>query len=100
VIPSEHQTLSYEVRARKPSERLFRQALEHWQEMGLSNDQILHVGSRITQDLVPAKRLGMRTALFAGDRASLQATAEQLRDSATRPDILLTELPQIAEVFG
>jgi hypothetical protein len=41
----------------------------------------------------------MKTALFAGDRASLQATPEQLKAAAHRPDVLLTELPQIAEVI-
>ena len=42
----------------------------------------------------------MRTALFAGDRASLQATPEQLKDANLRPDVLLTEPGQIAEVVG
>jgi FMN phosphatase YigB (HAD superfamily) len=59
---------------------------------------VLHVGSRLTHDVAPARKLGLRTALFAGDRGSLQATAEQLRDPATRPDVLLTELGQITEV--
>jgi hypothetical protein len=40
----------------------------------------------------------MRTALFAGDKASLQATPEQLKDPASRPDVLLTALDQILEV--
>ena len=47
-----------------------------------------------------ARRLGMRTALFAGDRTSLQATAEQLKEPANRPDVLLTELSQIADVVS
>src|SRR5262249_19017405 len=81
--------LSHEPRARKPSERLFRQALQALQERGLEPSEVLHVGSRVTQDLVPARRLGMRTALFAGDKGSLQATPEQLRDSSSRPDVLL-----------
>ena len=55
---------------------------------------------RIALDLVPARRLGMHTALFAGDRASLQATPEQLEDPNARPDVLLTEPAQIAEVVG
>jgi FMN phosphatase YigB (HAD superfamily) len=91
-------TLSYEARAKKPSERLFRQALAACARHGLSPAEVLHVGSRVTQDLIPARRLGMRTALFAGDRESLQATPEQLRDPLSRPDVLLTELDQIAEV--
>ena len=39
---------------------------------------------------MPAKRLGMKTALFAGDKASLQATPEQFKEPASRPDVLLT----------
>jgi hypothetical protein len=92
--------LSWEVRGRKPSERLFRQALDRLAERDITPDQVLHVGSRIPQDLMPAKRLGLRTALFAGDKASLQATPEQLKDAAARPDVLLTQLDQIADVVG
>jgi hypothetical protein len=93
-------TLSYEVRGRKPSERLFRQALDALTAKGLAPSEVLHVGARIQQDLVPARRLGMRTALFAGDKASLQATPEQLKEPMSRPDVLLTELSQLAEVVG
>lgn len=92
---------SHELRLRKPSERLFRQALGALTQRGLRPEQVLHIGSRIVQDIVPARRLGMKTALFAGDRASLQATQDQLRkESPMRPDVLLTSLDQIAEVVG
>jgi FMN phosphatase YigB (HAD superfamily) len=90
--------LSCEEKARKPSERLFRRILELLEPRGIGPDAVLHVGSRIAHDVVPARRLGMRTALFAGDKASLQATPEQLKDPASRPDVLLTELGQITEV--
>jgi hypothetical protein len=92
--------LSYEPRARKPSERLIRPALAALHERGVAPSEILHVGSRIAQDVAPARRLGLRAALFAGDKSSLQATPEQLKDPAARPDVLLTELTQIAEVVG
>jgi FMN phosphatase YigB (HAD superfamily) len=100
VLDEERVTLSYEVRGKKPSERLFRAALESLVAEGLAPNQVLHVGSRVTQDIVPARRLGLRTALFAGDKASLQATPEQLKESASRPDVLLTELNQLTEVVG
>jgi FMN phosphatase YigB (HAD superfamily) len=90
--------LSWEVGARKPSERLFKHCLAAAAQQGFSPAQVLHVGSRIPQGIGPAKKLGMRTALFAGDKESLQATREQLKDPATRPDVLLTELGQIREV--
>ena len=90
--------LSYEIRGRKPSERLFRQAVAALDQQGLAPNEVLHVGTSIPRDLVPARRLGMRTALFAGDRTSLQATAEQLKEATGRPDVLLTDLSQIAEI--
>jgi FMN phosphatase YigB (HAD superfamily) len=100
LMDEEQVTLSFEVRGRKPSERLFRQALARLEKEGISPSETLHVGSRMTADIIPARRLGMRTALFAGDKASLQATAEQVKETTSRPDVLLTELTQIAEVVG
>jgi FMN phosphatase YigB (HAD superfamily) len=90
--------LSFEPRGRKPSERLFRPALDALKGKGIGPSEVLHVGSRQAQDLTPARRLGMRTALFAGDRASLQVTADQLKDANLRPDALLTKLKQIADL--
>ena len=92
--------LSYEIRGRKPSDRLFRKALDALHTQGIESSQILHVGSRVQQDVIPARKLGMRTALFAGDKASVQATPEQIKDTASRPELMLTELNQIAEVVG
>lgn len=92
--------LSCDVKGRKPSERLFRHALGQLQAKGIESSQVLHVGSRLVQDVGPAKRLGMKTALFAGDKASLHASGDQLKENAYRPDVLLTELDQIAEVVA
>jgi FMN phosphatase YigB (HAD superfamily) len=94
------QALSCEVGGKKPSERLFKHCLKQVQAAGIAPAQVLHVGSRVEHDVAPAKKLGMRTALFAGDRESLQVTKAQLRDDASRPDAMLTELPQIAELVG
>jgi hypothetical protein len=90
--------LSHEQGGRRPSERLFKHLLAAAAQQGLAPAQVLHVGASIAHDIAPAKKLGMRTALFAGDRESLQATAEQLKDSATRPNVMLTELGQIADI--
>jgi FMN phosphatase YigB (HAD superfamily) len=100
LAPEPLRSLSYEQRARKPSDKLFRHSLTALADRGIEPQEVLHVGSRIGLDLVPARRLGMKTALFAGDRASLQATPEQLKDSTGRPDVLLTELRQITEIVG
>ena len=100
LIPEDLRVLSCEVRGKKPSDRLFRAALEALAAKGIEPPEVLHVGSRMDKDLIPAKRLGLRTALFASDRAALSATPEQLKDPATRPDVLLTKLKQIADVVS
>jgi len=100
LIPAASRWLSYDKRARKPSDALMQSALRSLDAAGISADEILHVGSSLTRDIAPARKLGMKTALFAGDRGSLAATAEQLKDPLLRPDVMLTELPQIAHVIG
>lgn len=100
VLDPRHVTLSYEQRARKPSERLFQHALDLFLEQDIAPGEVLHVGSRLQQDVAPARKLGMKTALFAGDKASLQASPEQLKEPASKPDLLLTELEQLIEVVG
>ncbi len=100
LIPEDLRVLSYEVRAKKPSERIFREMLGRLKARGIEASQVLHIGANVVQDVAPAKKLGMKTALFAGDKATLQATPEQVKQPHLRPDLLLTELPQIAEVVG
>jgi FMN phosphatase YigB (HAD superfamily) len=100
LIDPDLRACSYEVRARKPSERLFRHLLAALAERDIAPSQVLHIGSRAVLDIAPARRLGMRTGLFAGDKASLQATRAQLKETTTRPDVLLTDLSQIADLIG
>jgi len=100
LLDPELRVCSHEMRARKPSERLYRHMLCQLAKHNIAPGQVLHVGSRVALDVMPARRLGMKTGLFAGDMASLDATSEQMKDPASRPDVLLTKLSQIAEVLG
>lgn len=99
-IPADLRILSAERGPRKPAEELFDAAVAALAKRGVPADEILHVGSSIPRDIVPAKKAGLKTALFVGDKGSLVATLDQLQDPATRPDVLLTELTQIAEVLA
>jgi hypothetical protein len=92
--------LSHEKRVKKPNAALFQAALQALNKRGIAASEVLHVGSSLTRDLAPAKKLGMKVALYAGDRNSLAATAEQLKMPEYRPDALLTELGQIADLLG
>lgn len=91
--------ISAEKKARKPSDTLFKAAVAAAGAKGISPSGVLHVGSSLTRDVAPAKKYGFRTALFAGDKNSLSATPEQLQDPATRPDAMITELPQVLELI-
>jgi FMN phosphatase YigB (HAD superfamily) len=100
LFDADARALSHELLVRKPSERPFRRVLAAFAQHGIAPGQVLHVGCSVTEDVIPARRHGMRAGLFAGDKAALRATAEQLRQRSSRPHVLLTELGQIALVVG
>ncbi|AMV27167.1 hypothetical protein VT84_22385 [Gemmata sp. SH-PL17] len=99
IIPPALRLISAEKKARKPSDTLFKAAMTLAEGRGLVPSEVLHIGSNLTRDIGPAKKYGFRTALFAGDKNSLSATGEQLKDPALRPDALITELPQVLELI-
>lgn len=91
---------SYELGIRKPSRSLFELTTERLKQAGFQPEEVLHVSCRLETDLVPAKAAGMKTALLAAEKTGLQAPTALLKDSATRPDRLLTDLNQVATLFG
>jgi FMN phosphatase YigB (HAD superfamily) len=100
VMPLPYRVLSADCKARKPSETLLSRGLEALAAKGLEPNEILHIGSSIERDIAPAKEYGMKTCLFAGDKTTLIASADQLKDARFRPDLLITALPQLADVLG
>jgi FMN phosphatase YigB (HAD superfamily) len=92
--------LSFREAVRKPSRTLFRACLDRLAERGIEPREVLHVSSRIRDDIAIARQLGMRTALYAGDTLSLRATREELKNQELRPDRLLTDLVQVTEILG
>jgi FMN phosphatase YigB (HAD superfamily) len=92
--------LSTKVGARKPAEKLFEAALTALERYDIGPRETLHVGTSLERDVIPAKGFGMRTALFAGDRQSLRADPARLKDPGGRPDLMITELPQLLRVLG
>ncbi|HMP58220.1 MAG TPA: HAD hydrolase-like protein [Gemmatales bacterium] len=99
VLPQRLQSWSIGVGARKPSERLFRAMLATLRAEAIDPSEVLHVGTHLYHDVAPARKLGMRTALFAGDKTSLRATKEDMREPHLRPDVLLTRLSQIVDIL-
>jgi hypothetical protein len=99
-VRPELRVLSAEVKAKKPAEALWKAATAALAAKGIRPAETLHVGSSLPRDVGPAKKYGFRTALFAGDKNSLAASGDQLKDPALRPDVMLTELTQVIEVLA
>ena len=87
--------LSGTVGARKPSNTLFQAAANAAKNRGLLPEQVLHIGSKLREDLIGAKKVGFKTALFLGDKSSSQVEASELKDPETRPDALITSYQQL-----
>lgn len=85
----------------KPSQRLYRKLLQALQqEHRIAPQQTLYVGNDRLKDIWPAASLGMRTALFAGDRRSLRLREDDARCNNVDPDVVIDDLAQIPRVAG
>lgn len=85
---------------RKPSPSLFLQAIAALKPHGITAEQILHISCRLKTDLLPARELGMKTALLAAEKSGLEVSPELLSNRDTCPDRLLTDLSQTASIIG
>lgn len=92
--------LSCQVGVRKPSPTLYNTCLQRFAEKGIQPSEILYVGNRLQSDLAVAKQLGMKTALYVGDKLSLQASSAEIKHKELRPKRLLTDLIQISKIVG
>jgi FMN phosphatase YigB (HAD superfamily) len=92
--------LSCQLGVRKPSAGMYDACLQRFADKGVQPKEILYVGNRLQADVAIAKQMGMRTALYAGDKLSLQATPAEIKHRDLRPKRLLTDLIQIRNVIG
>ncbi len=93
---------SFEERMKKPGLQFYRNA---WQKIeselaGIEPHMVLYAGNDMLKDIWPASELGMRTALFTGDKRSLKWRKEDDRCKDLEPDIVFTEFSQLRELIG
>jgi putative hydrolase of the HAD superfamily len=88
---------SYESECAKPSEYLFQLAKKRLGRHDVSPAETLYVGNDMLNDILPAKNIGFKTALFAGDRRSLRLREDDARCQGVKPDIVITELSQLID---
>jgi putative hydrolase of the HAD superfamily len=81
----------------KPGEYLYREAADRLARRGIDPEATLYVGNDLLKDILPASRVGFRTALFAGDARSLRRREGDARVQGIEPDLVLTELRQLPQ---
>jgi putative hydrolase of the HAD superfamily len=91
---------SYRLLEAKPSRELFRRALVPLGRRGVTPQEVLYVGNDRVNDVWPAAREGMKTALFAGDGRSFRPREGDPRIEGVREDLLLTNLEKLPDSLG
>jgi len=91
---------SYEYGVAKPGALLFRKLFDALYQQNIAPSQTVFVGNDLAIDIKPAQEIGMKTALFCGDRRSTY-----LHDMAGEvvPDIAFTsfyQLPQLISFYN
>jgi putative hydrolase of the HAD superfamily len=87
---------SYRMGEAKPSVALYQQSAAYWRShYGVEAENVLYVGNDLLNDIWPARKVGFRTALFAGDARSLQMREGDPRIDSVIPDLIITCLSQL-----
>jgi putative hydrolase of the HAD superfamily len=92
---------SYWLREAKPSARLFEELLARLRaHHGIVAGETLYVGNDRLNDIWPARELGLRTALFAGDARSLRLREDDARCQDAEPDVVIDDLRQLLQIVA
>ena len=86
---------SYKSGHAKPSPFMFEAAAKNLRNMDISAHSVLYIGNDMLGDIYPAKMVGFKTALFAGDARSLRLRENHPKCQNLSPDIIITDLVQI-----
>ncbi len=92
--------LSYQLEVRKPSPTLFETVATRCSQAGIAPEQVFYLTNRLTDDLSEAKRVGFRTGLMVVDASCTRIVASDLKHPDYRPDRMLTDIGQVAEIVG
>lgn len=93
---AELQHYSYRYGRAKPGLGLFQRAMSALADRSIAAGEVLYVGNDMLNDVFPAAKLGLRTALFAGDARSLRLREEEQLEGIW-PELVLTDLRQVMD---
>jgi len=89
---------SYKSGHAKPSSFMFEAAAKNLRNMDISAHSVLYIGNDMLSDIYPAKMVGFKTALFAGDARSLRLREDHPKCQNISADIVITDLVQILDL--
>jgi putative hydrolase of the HAD superfamily len=79
----------------KPSAYMFHRAVEILAAKKLRPSNVLYIGNDMLKDILPAREVGFRTILFAGDSRSLRMRRGDPRCGQIEPDGVVTDITQL-----
>lgn len=91
----ELQIWSYVAGRKKPSLQFYQLFVDELKPLNLTPAEVLYVGNDLYKDVAPANKLGMKTALYVGDRRSIRHDPSDLKQQGHKPDLVINELNQI-----
>lgn len=88
---------SFEENLKKPGLQFYRDFIDKLKNFdeSLTPSNVIYIGNDMLKDVYPAKELGMKTALFAGDKRSLKWREDDERCKNITPDLIITSLSQL-----
>ena len=89
---------SYKSGHAKPSPFMFDAAAKNLRNMDILAHSVLYIGNDMLNDIYPAKTVGFKTVLFAGDARSLRLRENHLKCLSLYADIVITDLAQILDL--
>lgn len=92
---------SYQYGQAKPGRALFETCADRLTGFsGINPEQTLYIGNDMRNDIVPAARVGFKTALFAGDKRSLRMRENDPACQQVKPDLVITKLEQVSDCLA
>ncbi len=91
---------SYRLGVSKPNPLAFERARDRLRGMGVKPSRVIYVGNNVLNDMLPASKIGFRTALFAGDKESLKLQKDRPECAKFKPDAVIASLPQLLDMIG
>lgn len=91
---------SFEEGEGKPSLRLFEKLRDRAAALGIAASEIFYLGNDWKKDVLPARAVGFRAALFAGDVRSLRLGGVGECEAWATTDAVITGLQQVVGCLG